>query len=269
MIESLTIDEVVRRTGLTARALRFYEARGLLRPLRTSSGRRLYAPTDLERVHQIIALKKAGLSLAQMLAMFQRRLVNLEPVLRAQQAALQAQARDVAAALAQIETALSRIDRGEPLDAETLCSLIRDGDQVMTDSNTAWKGVVDRYFSLADQADWQEKMGDFPVKDQATYQAAWKALGGRIKAAMPLDPASDLALAFVREWFALLKPFTERATPDMWTKTAAMYQDMGSWQGQADPGFSKEVYDFIAQAARLAREAGQDIGPLPTFVTQR
>ena len=42
----LDIRDVVRMTGLTSRALRFYEARGLVTPLRTYSGRRLYDPAD-------------------------------------------------------------------------------------------------------------------------------------------------------------------------------------------------------------------------------
>ena len=62
---ALDIREVARRTGLTCRALRFYEARGLLAPLRTYSGRRLYGRGELERIKQILALKRAGLSLAQ------------------------------------------------------------------------------------------------------------------------------------------------------------------------------------------------------------
>ena len=61
----LDIRDVARRTGLTSRALRFYEARGLLKPLRTYSGRRLYGRGELERIQQILALKRAGLSLAQ------------------------------------------------------------------------------------------------------------------------------------------------------------------------------------------------------------
>ena len=65
MADALDISEVVRRTGLTSRALRFYEARGLVSPLRTASGRRYYGPAELERVNQILALKRAGLSLAQ------------------------------------------------------------------------------------------------------------------------------------------------------------------------------------------------------------
>ncbi|MFZ5748295.1 MAG: MerR family transcriptional regulator [Pseudomonadota bacterium] len=34
------IGDVARRTGLTHRALRFYEARGLVQPLRSDGGRR-------------------------------------------------------------------------------------------------------------------------------------------------------------------------------------------------------------------------------------
>ena len=36
MDDALDIREVVRKTGLTSRALRFYEARGLVAPVRTS-----------------------------------------------------------------------------------------------------------------------------------------------------------------------------------------------------------------------------------------
>ncbi|MBA4045442.1 MAG: MerR family transcriptional regulator, partial [Erythrobacter sp.] len=56
MSDSFSIQEVVRRTGLTSRALRFYEARGLIAPLRASSGRRFYGAAELERIHQIVTL---------------------------------------------------------------------------------------------------------------------------------------------------------------------------------------------------------------------
>jgi DNA-binding transcriptional MerR regulator len=65
MMDSIDIAEVARRTGISARALRFYEARGLLKPLRTASGRRHYGPGELATLHQILALKRAGLTLAQ------------------------------------------------------------------------------------------------------------------------------------------------------------------------------------------------------------
>jgi DNA-binding transcriptional MerR regulator len=65
MHQPLDISEVCRRTGLTSRALRFYEARGLVAPLRTYSGRRLYGPAELERINLVVTLKRAGLTLSQ------------------------------------------------------------------------------------------------------------------------------------------------------------------------------------------------------------
>ena len=65
MEQPLDISEVCRRTGLTSRALRFSEARGLVAPLRTYSGRRLYGPGELERINLIVSLKRAGLTLSQ------------------------------------------------------------------------------------------------------------------------------------------------------------------------------------------------------------
>jgi DNA-binding transcriptional MerR regulator len=58
LIDALDIREVARRTGLTSRALRFYEARGLVKPLRTYSGRRIYGRGELERIQQICQRRK-------------------------------------------------------------------------------------------------------------------------------------------------------------------------------------------------------------------
>ncbi len=266
MAESFSIDEVVRRTGLTSRALRFYEARGLVFPLRAQSGRRWFGPFELERVHQIVALKKAGLSLGDIKRVFDHKPIDLAALLTAQRARLTDQANEVAGAISLIDSALSRIGRGEPLDAATLCSLIRDGDKMMTDEAKAWKDVVDRYYTPEQQTEWRERMADAQTFSSEDYLNKWRDLNGRIEAAFPLDPASDTALAFVREWFALLEPFSRNATKSMWEGSARMYSDMNSWEGKIDPGFSKSVWDFINLAASVARKASKDIGPVPSFM---
>jgi len=51
-------------TGVTPQSLRVYEAKGLLEPSRTEGGTRRYSGDDIDRVHQISALLKAGLNLA-------------------------------------------------------------------------------------------------------------------------------------------------------------------------------------------------------------
>lgn len=57
---SVRIGEVSRRTGVAARMLRYYEAKGLLDPDRHSNGYRDYAESDLRDVETIRDLSASG-----------------------------------------------------------------------------------------------------------------------------------------------------------------------------------------------------------------
>jgi MerR family transcriptional regulator, repressor of the yfmOP operon len=61
------IGEVCQRTGLTQRALHYYDEIGLLVPSeRLNGGQRLYSAADLERIERIKSLKQLlGLSLSE------------------------------------------------------------------------------------------------------------------------------------------------------------------------------------------------------------
>lgn len=67
MHEQLRIEAVAQRTGLTKRAIRYYEELGLVTPTgRSVSGYRLYTEADLGRLEKIKRLKEsAGLSLIE------------------------------------------------------------------------------------------------------------------------------------------------------------------------------------------------------------
>ncbi|MCP2255271.1 DNA-binding transcriptional regulator, MerR family [Prauserella aidingensis] len=56
------IGELSRRTEVPAHRLRYYEAKGLLRPDRTGAGYRVYDESDVVTVQQIRHLLEAGLS---------------------------------------------------------------------------------------------------------------------------------------------------------------------------------------------------------------
>ena len=61
----LTIGEVSRRSGVAASALRFYEARGLIRSERAGSGHRRYARLVLRRIAFIVFAQRIGLTLEE------------------------------------------------------------------------------------------------------------------------------------------------------------------------------------------------------------
>ncbi len=63
--ETWTIDEVARLSGTTSRALRHYDAIGLLPPRGAAAGgRRLYGRPELLRLQQILVLRELGVDLA-------------------------------------------------------------------------------------------------------------------------------------------------------------------------------------------------------------
>lgn len=62
----LSVAEVGRKTGLTRKALRHYEALGLVEPVaRTEAGYRLYDGESLRRIELVNRAKVLGLSLAE------------------------------------------------------------------------------------------------------------------------------------------------------------------------------------------------------------
>jgi len=62
---NLSPTETAARFGVSIKALRLYEQRGLLTPLRSQAGWRTYGPDQIARLHQILALKRLGLPLAK------------------------------------------------------------------------------------------------------------------------------------------------------------------------------------------------------------
>lgn len=67
-LTSLAVGDVARATGLSVRVLRHWEALGLVSPARSTTGQRRYTGDDLTRVARAVALRRAGLSLADVAA---------------------------------------------------------------------------------------------------------------------------------------------------------------------------------------------------------
>src|SRR3954470_17853879 len=61
----LTIGELARRTGISVSAIRFYESRGLLDPIRTGGNQRRYLRSDIRRLSFAIIAQKLGLSVRE------------------------------------------------------------------------------------------------------------------------------------------------------------------------------------------------------------
>lgn len=68
--EPLTIGEVMRRTGVSASALHFYERKGLIFSARNSANGRMYPRHMLRRISLLIVSKRLGIPLADVAKVF-------------------------------------------------------------------------------------------------------------------------------------------------------------------------------------------------------
>lgn len=64
----LTINQVARRSGVAASALRYYEERGLIRSERAGSGHRRFPRAALRRIAFIVFAQRLGMSLEEVKA---------------------------------------------------------------------------------------------------------------------------------------------------------------------------------------------------------
>ena len=65
MDQLLTIQEISRRSGVAASALRFYEERGLIKSQRSGAGHRRFPRAELRRIAFIVFAQRVGLSLEE------------------------------------------------------------------------------------------------------------------------------------------------------------------------------------------------------------
>lgn len=136
----LTAAQCAKRAGLTVRALRIYEAAGLLAPRRTEKNWRLYGAHDLARLTEILALKRLGLTLEQISRLLAGQATDLERVLSVQSSALREQMARVHQSLSLIDHMQTKIATGEILSTDDLLALAKDQSMTETTSEAiAWR----------------------------------------------------------------------------------------------------------------------------------
>lgn len=120
--KTFTIGELSREFGVTLRALRFYENKGLIAPHRRGAAR-LYSGVDRDRIAQILAGKRLGFTLAEIRGMVDETRTGGDGDLQLSQekcleqiALLEEQKRTVEAALVALKTIHAKLsaDMAEP-----------------------------------------------------------------------------------------------------------------------------------------------------------
>jgi DNA-binding transcriptional MerR regulator len=122
--EYVNAADAAARLGVSAKALRLYERRGLLTPVRTAAGWRTYGPDQLRRAAEIAVLRGIGFSLGQVARVIQGEPDGLEPALAAHQLVLDDRLRQLAGMIDRLRQLREGLAAGDVPTASQLAQLL-------------------------------------------------------------------------------------------------------------------------------------------------
>jgi len=133
------------RLGVSAKALRLYERRGLVTPGRTAAGWRTYGPDEIARLAEIVALRALGLSLSQIARVLADDPQGLEPALAAHQATLEGRIRQLAAAVEKVRELRTGLAQGNAPTAGELVRLLGPAVELSVAFDLPWPWGGERF----------------------------------------------------------------------------------------------------------------------------
>ncbi|MES2150362.1 MAG: MerR family transcriptional regulator [Pseudomonadota bacterium] len=233
----LKVGELAKRAGLTVRALHHYDAIGLLAPSgRSESGYRLYNRSDIARLHQIQALRRFGVALADIGTFLASPNGDLGKIVEQQIGALTRQIDQATALRSQLGQLQRQLNLGEEPELGTWLTTL----EMMT--------MYDRYFS-------KEELKRLPFFDgDAACLAEWKTLVASIAALQQagVDPADPRAAQLALHWMIMIERDTD-ASPDLFVRLNAMHANEPLLREQN--GITPQLQDYVVRAFSIARMA--------------
>jgi DNA-binding transcriptional MerR regulator len=145
----LSPSEAAKRLGVSIKALRLYEERGLVAPDRTAAGWRAYGPDEMARAAEIVALRALGLSLARVAQVLGGDPQGLEPALAAHQATLEDQIRELGGTIKRVRSLRADLAQGRAPAAAELASLLGPAAGLSVTFELPWPWGGER-FELSD-----------------------------------------------------------------------------------------------------------------------
>jgi DNA-binding transcriptional MerR regulator len=141
----LTASEAAEQLGVSVKALRLYEQRGLVTPKRTAAGYRTYGPEEMVRASEIVALRGLGLSLAQVARVLEGDAQSLESALAVHEASLCQEIRRLVGSIDKIRDMRAGLARGRiPANGE-LARLRRAYSGIDTAFELPWPWGGERF----------------------------------------------------------------------------------------------------------------------------
>jgi MerR family transcriptional regulator, thiopeptide resistance regulator len=255
MDSHLSPAETAKRFGISIKALRLYEQHGLLKPLRTANGStgaawRVYGSDQIARLHQILALKRLGLSLGQIGELLTGA-DALDPILAVQERVLAKDSERITRALTLIRKARTKLASGDILSIDDLATLTQN--TVMTKSTAEeLKDILtpfrQKHLTPQEDASLEASIKEFKSgQTDGVVQKSIKQLLEEAKALMTSgDATTAAAMDFARRFRATGQALkSSEPLTALRPKLKAMMDD-----ARSDPDVSQklEVFAFVGKA---------------------
>jgi DNA-binding transcriptional MerR regulator len=257
MERPLTPSETARRFGVSIKALRLYESRGLLTPLRSRAGStgarwRSYGPDQIARLHQILALKSLGFPLVRIGALLKGPDM-LKSVLALQEQALARDCARLSRALTLVHAARAKLDAGQLLSIDDLANLTKETSMPskltrQTYFHPALVPHQHKYFRPEEIEAFASREGFDQEREIAIFFGLIDELK---KLAAAGDPGSPEALDFARRWKARNEAFIH-GDQDVAARMRNMVRD-----ALADPATAPQMPFSAADLAFLEQIFGK------------
>ncbi len=205
MVENqFKISEFAKKAGVTIRALRHYDAEGLLQPeKRTQSGQKLYSEHDFARLQQILTLKFLGLSLSEIKQLLTNDPTELLAILQKQKIVLENKLLQLKTVVKTIEKAEDTIKNTHTLDWQQFVEIIK---AVNMTNQFDW---FNQFYTDEQKRQLAERAKSWTLEDQKKAAADWEALFADIRINMDKDLHSHEVQALVDRWQDLINQFTQ------------------------------------------------------------
>ncbi|HTD29009.1 MAG TPA: MerR family transcriptional regulator [Xanthomonadaceae bacterium] len=255
----LRIGQIAERSGVSAKALRLYEQRDLLKPCTHSeAGYRLYGPDALRRLMQIVVLKRSGFTLAEIAGMLSSKAPLIAALLGERIEALQREVTDKTRALQTLRSIADRMDSASTLDLDQLLESITMTSKLdMNFTEAEREGFRQRAEKFREHLTPEEHEGFRQRAEQlgeagmASAQREWPELIARVRAAMDAGtPANDPAIAeLARRWHALVTASTG-GDPTVVKKLREVYMKQPEFM--ASQGLDPAMFGYMREAMAAA-----------------
>ncbi len=141
----LSPSEAARQLGVSPKALRLYEQRGLVALVRTMAGWRAYGPGEMARAAEVVALRALGLSLAQVARVLAGDPASLKAALAAHQATLEGQLRQLAGTVEKVRGLRAGLAQGQAPAAGELVRLLEPAAELCAAFDLPWPWGGERF----------------------------------------------------------------------------------------------------------------------------